>query len=305
MGHPTLFPPGDPITVCWLRNRAGRCRGKEYYDEHPECRASLLAQARQYALNGRVSKVPENGHQLQDEFSDLYELKPGDHRFMGFRDGTKFFLTMGAPKKIQEETERGLSNGPPTPQGVLRGQGDLQQRRFEVKGDIARGNVYYTYKISDTAPQRLEVNWLERELPDPEDQRKYARERVVIAVTEAIADAMEKADLRRADVAAKLGKGKAQISQVLSGRRNMTLHTLGDVLWACGQELDDLVLSPLGAVDCSHEQAWEWFAQERSMGQGRTIEVDADGETMHLAIAGPIAERKVLEEGNADLAMAA
>jgi transcriptional regulator with XRE-family HTH domain len=108
-------------------------------------------------------------------------------------------------------------------------------------------------------PQPLiELNWLEKELPNPSDQRAYAQERAIVVITEAIAEAMESAGLRRVDIAERLEKTKGHISQVLSGRRNMTLRTLGDVLWACGLELEDVKLEPLGQILCSLDSATEW-----------------------------------------------
>jgi transcriptional regulator with XRE-family HTH domain len=107
-------------------------------------------------------------------------------------------------------------------------------------------------------PALVPLNWLAQELPDPKDQRKYAQERVVIAVTEAIAAAMERASLKRSDIADRLGKTRSHISQLLSGRRNLTLRTLGDILWACDLELDDLKVSTLGSIVCPVERVEEW-----------------------------------------------
>lgn len=122
---------------------------------------------------------------------------------------------------------------------------------------LSRDHVRYT---SVGQPGLISVNWLQRELPDPEDQRKYAQERARIVVTEAVAGAMEHAGMRRVDVAEKLGMSKSQVTQLLSGRRNMTLRTLGDLLWSCGLELEDLQLGPLGQVASTPDQTWEWFA---------------------------------------------
>lgn len=89
-------------------------------------------------------------------------------------------------------------------------------------------------------------NWLERELPKADDQREYALERCIVALTEAVASRMREAGLSRTKVAAKIGVTKGHVSQVLSGRRNMTLRSLADLLWACGAEVKDLQLAPLG-----------------------------------------------------------
>lgn len=108
-----------------------------------------------------------------------------------------------------------------------------------------------------TPPSLAEINWLEREFPDPEDQRKYAQERCIVAVTEALGEAMEQANLSRAALANRLGVTKGYISQVFAGR-NLTLRTVADILWACKQELRDLEVGPLGVMIVASDQAAEW-----------------------------------------------
>ena len=98
MDHPVLIP-GSPFNVRWLRHTDGRCHGQEFYEATPACKVALLAQARQMSVKGRVAKQPENGHPLKGKYRDLYEMKPGDFRFMVFRHGNDFYITNGAPKK--------------------------------------------------------------------------------------------------------------------------------------------------------------------------------------------------------------
>jgi transcriptional regulator with XRE-family HTH domain len=94
-------------------------------------------------------------------------------------------------------------------------------------------------------PDQISVNWLERELPDPNDQRAYARERAYVAVSEAIGEHLEHANLSRTDLAAKLGVSKGWISRAVRGQ-NLTLRSIADILWACGMELEDLKAAKLG-----------------------------------------------------------
>lgn len=101
-------------------------------------------------------------------------------------------------------------------------------------------------RVTIPAVSRTRINWLNDHLPDPADQREYARERCIVALTEALAEVMEEKGISRAELAERLGVSKAHISQVLNGSRNMTLSTLADVLWACGQEARGLRLSDLG-----------------------------------------------------------
>ena len=93
---------------------------------------------------------------------------------------------------------------------------------------------------------RVELLWLERELPREEDQRDYAQERAIVGVTESVVCAMQEAGLNQTQIAARIGKSRGHVSRLLDGTRNMTLRSLADMLWACGKEVSDLHLSPLG-----------------------------------------------------------
>lgn len=105
---------------------------------------------------------------------------------------------------------------------------------------------------------RVPVRWLDQQLPDPQDQRDYARDRCIVVVTEAIGEAIERSGLTRTQIASKLGVTKGYVSQVLSGPQNITLKTLGDLMWACDVELHDLETSALGVVMTTPESAVEW-----------------------------------------------
>jgi transcriptional regulator with XRE-family HTH domain len=147
----------------------------------------------------------------------------------------------------------------PTDAGLSRRQGADARLHGEF-GGLAPDHWPITYIFSEDVKMQpmVAVNWLQRALPNPTDQREYAQQRAIIVVTEAIAEAMEDAGLKRSEVAERLGKTKGHISQVLSGKRNMTLRTLGDLLWTCNVELEELKLAKLGEITCPVEQAWEW-----------------------------------------------
>ncbi|WP_413503892.1 helix-turn-helix domain-containing protein [Serratia grimesii] len=61
-----------------------------------------------------------------------------------------------------------------------------------------------------------------------------ASEELTFDVTEDILILMEDKEISKTDLAKKLGKTKAYISQLLSGSKNMTLKTLSDVCHAIG-----------------------------------------------------------------------
>jgi hypothetical protein len=108
--NPIFIPrPHDGLlTVRWLVAKDGRCYAREYFDSNGNCRASLSALAMQMALHGVVGRVPRNGHKLKGDYSDLWVLKPGDHRFIGFRHHNEFFLAVAGPKLAPERRMKPL-----------------------------------------------------------------------------------------------------------------------------------------------------------------------------------------------------
>lgn len=60
----------------------------------------------------------------------------------------------------------------------------------------------------------------------------FEAERLILAATEMILELMEDEDLTRMELAKKVGKSKGHISQLLNGKRNMTLKTLAEIAFA-------------------------------------------------------------------------
>ena len=91
-------------------------------------------------------------------------------------------------------------------------------------------------------------NWVERVLPDPEEQRAYAEELAILRGVECLDNAISESGLSRSEIAEKLGWHKSMITRLLSGPHNMTFATLGAVLWACDKELRELSVVTLGSA---------------------------------------------------------
>lgn len=70
----------------------------------------------------------------------------------------------------------------------------------------------------------------------PELERLYVEEKLILDATEAISEALESAKMKRADLARALEVSKTEISQRMSGERNLTLRTLAAMLYAAGAE---------------------------------------------------------------------
>lgn len=115
-------------------------------------------------------------------------------------------------------------------------------------------------KNSPVPPGFVELNWLARELPDPEQQREYAAERCIVAVTEALGEAVADAGVPKRKIAELIGVTPARVSHMLNEERNLTLKSVADVLWACGLEVKGLELGPLGVAVVPAEHAHEWVA---------------------------------------------
>ena len=69
---------------------------------------------------------------------------------------------------------------------------------------------------------------------EPEEVRLYEQEKLIFDATELISKIMEREDISRSDLAARMGKSKAYVTQVLRGQANMTLRTLSDLVHAMG-----------------------------------------------------------------------
>ena len=72
----------------------------------------------------------------------------------------------------------------------------------------------------------------------PEGMRLFQQERVIMEVTELICALMEEEHVFKADLAKRLNTSKANVTQMLDGRRNMTIRTVSDVLFHLGHVLE-------------------------------------------------------------------
>lgn len=98
------------------------------------------------------------------------------------------------------------------------------------------------------------AGWNERRDHTPEARRLYEQERLVLWVSEALAQAMAESGLSKADLAEKLGTSRAHITQVLSGSRNMTLRTVADLAWACNRTAE-VQMGPLEGMPNDEDNA--------------------------------------------------
>lgn len=74
-------------------------------------------------------------------------------------------------------------------------------------------------------------------MEDPEYRKLYAIEGLVTDAAELLARLVEQQGINKADLARRLGKSRAWVTQLLSGRANMTIRTFAEVVYALGAEV--------------------------------------------------------------------
>lgn len=71
-----------------------------------------------------------------------------------------------------------------------------------------------------------------------EERRFYEQEALIGMATERLSEMMHEKDLSKADLARLLGTSRAYVTNLLSGRTNLTLRTLADVAVAMGYRVE-------------------------------------------------------------------
>jgi len=138
-------------------------------------------------------------------------------------------------------------------------------------------------------------------MQDAEHRRLYEQESLAFEATELICALMQEQETPKVDLAKKIGKSKSYVTQLLSGARNMTLHTLADVVFALGHKVElktyPLAASPETVIifrSQSHapikgmyrcKKVLHWGGQEEQIGVGpySTLPSQGGGETAHAA----------------------
>ncbi len=87
-------------------------------------------------------------------------------------------------------------------------------------------------------------------------QRLVVEESFILDVTEEIHVQMEEMGVSRTELAERMGKSKAYVSQLLSGNRNMTLRSLAAISFALGLEIPKVTF-PLADAPSATNGEWE------------------------------------------------
>jgi transcriptional regulator with XRE-family HTH domain len=92
------------------------------------------------------------------------------------------------------------------------------------------------------------ANEYKRKNADVAGAKLDKQEQLLFDATELISRAMVQQRVSKSDLAKRIGKSKAYVTQVLGGRTNMTLRTLSDLANAVGYEVE------LGAINLQTSQ---------------------------------------------------
>lgn len=74
-------------------------------------------------------------------------------------------------------------------------------------------------------------------MEDPEFRRLYAMEGLVTDAAELVSRLMEEQGINKAELARRLGKTRAWVTQLLSGQANMTIRTFAEVTYVLGTQV--------------------------------------------------------------------
>jgi transcriptional regulator with XRE-family HTH domain len=93
-------------------------------------------------------------------------------------------------------------------------------------------------------------------MEDPEFRRLLSIEALVAEASEAIAKLMAEQNVSKADLARRLNKSRAWVTQLLSGKANMTIRTLAEAVYVLDAELK------------LHAQPPSWKMAGKPLGRG-------------------------------------
>lgn len=124
------------------------------------------------------------------------------------------------------------------------------------------------------------TTWFRR---TPEAEALVAEERLVLAATEMVHEALETTGTTKRKLAEKLGVRPTEISQRLSGRRNLTLRSLAQMMNALGY---DVKLEAIKPVDMDAADAHIGKRVHKRITEGPAVPHRVWGIAVHVAIRG-------------------
>ncbi len=145
----------------------------------------------------------------------IREFKKRQVRLFCFRDGNAWVLTNGILKKDVK----------------------AQQNAIHRAEKIRMEDLELAERLAEHRDLRMARTMVEEFTSTPEGMAVFQQERVILETAILIRKLLKERKLTKADLATRLGKSKAFVTQLLDGRANMTLRTISDVMCALGQSL--------------------------------------------------------------------
>jgi|SRR5580698_5289976 antitoxin component HigA of HigAB toxin-antitoxin module len=98
----------------------------------------------------------------------------------------------------------------------------------------------------------MKLSTYDKYMEDPERRRILEQERVMVDATELVCNAMDFRRIKRSELAHKMGRSKAYVTQILRGNQNLTLRTLADVFHAMNCRLVMVAATEAGWIFSRH-----------------------------------------------------
>ena len=118
---------------------------------------------------------------------------------------------------------------------------------------------------------------------DPDEMRFFQQEMFILEVTELICELMAQKNIKKSELAQRLGRTKGYITQLLDGRANMTLRTISDIFWA----MDSTVNVSARPIEFQATDTEDIYEIESPMDQfSEDIEITKQDSKMEYKLAG-------------------
>lgn len=123
----------------------------------------------------------------------------------------------------------------------------------------------------------------------PNERREYEAATLRFTAAAHIQNYLDNAGLQAKDLARRIGKSRAWVSKLLSGRQNTTLDTLSDVAWALGARWQiDLVSAERAGTPAEEDPPAPYWATSTS--------VTFSGETSSIVMGTGWADQPAMHE---------
>jgi DNA-binding Xre family transcriptional regulator len=96
--------------------------------------------------------------------------------------------------------------------------------------------------------------------------KQFSQDKLIFNVTEDLLLAMEDLNIKKSDLARRMGKSKANVSAMLDGDRNMTLRTLATICYELGLNVDVKIGNGVSVrhQSVTHHQDQQWLTSGKA-----------------------------------------